>query len=90
MPTFYTEDLDIEVDEFLDDCDSNEIQEVIQWLKDSDYLPDNVATSESQQSFQDEDFDRALISLVGNRFKLTTEQEEAIMNAAKNIGCSWN
>ena len=90
MPTFYTEDLDIEVDEFLDDCDSNEIQEVIQWLKDSDYLPDNVATSESQQSFQDEDFDRALMSLVGNRFKLTTEQEEAIMNAAKNIGCSWN
>ena len=90
MPTFYTEDLDIEVDDFLDDCDSNEIQEVIQWLKDSDYLPDNVATSESQQSFQDEDFDRALISLVGNRFKLTTEQEEAIMNAAKNIGCSWN
>jgi len=85
MPTFYTEDLDIEVDEFLDDCDSNEIQEVIQWLKDSDYLPQNVATSESQQSFQDEEFDGALMNLVGNRFKLSTEDEKVIMAISNKV-----
>lgn len=79
MPTFYTEDIDIEVDEFLDDCSSTEIQEVIQWLKDSDYLPQNVATSESQQSFQDDEFDGALMNLVGKRFKLSTEDEKTIM-----------
>ena len=85
MPTFYTEDLDIEVDEFLDDCDSNEIQEVIQWLKDSDYLPQNVATSESQQSFQDEEFDGALMNLVGKRFRLSTEDEKTIMAISNKV-----
>jgi hypothetical protein len=85
MPTFYTEDLDIEVDDFLDDCSSSEIQEVIQWLKDSDYLPQNVATSEAEQSFQDAEFDGALMNLVGKRFKLTTEQEELIINLSKQI-----
>lgn len=85
MPTFYTNDLDIEVDDFLDDCSSSEIQEVIQWLKDSDYLPQNVATSEAEQSFQDAEFDGALMNLVGKRFKLTTEQEELIINLSKQI-----
>ena len=85
MPTFYTEDLDIEVDDFLDDCSSSEIQEVIQWLKDSDYLPQNVATSEVGQSFQDAEFDGALMNLVGKRFKMTPEQEEVIINISKQI-----
>jgi len=85
MPTFYTEDLDIEVDDFLDDCSSSEIQEVIQWLKDSDYLPQNVATPESQQSFQDEEFDGALMNLVGKRFKLSTGDENSIMNISNKV-----
>ena len=85
MPTFYTEDIDIEVDEFLDDCSSIEIQEVIQWLKDSDYLPQNVATSESQQSFQDEEFDGALMNLVGKRFRLSTEDEKTIMAISNKV-----
>lgn len=85
MPTFYTEDLDIEVDEFLDDCSSSEIQEVIQWLKDSDYLPQNVATSESQQSFQDAEFDEALMNLVGKRFKLSLEDEKSIMTISNKV-----
>jgi len=85
MPTFYTEDLDIEVDDFLDDCSSSEIQEVIQWLKDSDYLPQNVATSEAEQSYPDAEFDGALMNLVGKRFKMTQEQEELIINISKQI-----
>ena len=85
MPTFYTEDIDIEVDEFLDDCSSIEIQEVIQWLKDSDYLPQNVATSESQQSFQDAEFDGALMNLVGKRFKLSIEDEKTIMAISNKV-----
>lgn len=85
MPTFYTEDLDIEVDDFLDDCSESEIKKVIQWLKDSDYLPDNVANPEYEQSFQDAEYDGALMNLVGKRFKLTTEQEELIINLSNQV-----
>jgi hypothetical protein len=41
MPQFteHTDvDIDIDVDEFLDECDKYEIKEVIEWLKNSDYI----------------------------------------------------
>jgi hypothetical protein len=85
MPTFYPADLEIEVDEFLDDCDINEIEEVIQWLKDADYLKQGVKTPLEQQSSRDAEFDRALMNLVGKRFKMTKEQEELIINISKQI-----
>jgi hypothetical protein len=85
MPTFYPADLEIEVDEFLDDCDINEIEEVIQWLKDADYLHLGVKTPLEQQSSRDAEFDRALMNLVGKRFKMTKEQEELIINISKQI-----
>jgi hypothetical protein len=85
MPTFYREDLDIEVDDFLDACSSTEIEEVIQWLKDSYCLPQNVVTSEAEQSYQDTEFDGALMNLVGNRFKLSVDDEQTIMRIANKI-----
>lgn len=85
MPTFYTDDLDIEVDEFLEKCSSTEIEEVIQWLKDSDYLPQNVVTSEAEQSFQDAEFDGPLMNLVGKRFKLSVDDERTIMRIVNKI-----
>ena len=79
MPTFYTENIDIEVEEFLEDCTPREIKDVIQWLKDNDeYAGDD-------QFIQDDMFDAALINLMGKRFQLTTEQENIIMNISKNI-----
>ena len=85
MPTFYTGDLDIEVDEFLEDCTPNEIKDIIQWLKNSDYLSQNVVPSEAEQSFQDTEFDGALMNLVGNRFKLSVDDEQTIMRIANKI-----
>jgi hypothetical protein len=34
-------DIDIDVDEFLDECDRDEIKEVIEWLRDSEYIKDD-------------------------------------------------
>jgi hypothetical protein len=38
MPTFYTEDLDIYVDKFLDTCNDREIEQVIKWLREEEYI----------------------------------------------------
>jgi len=42
MPKFseYT-DVDIDVDDFLMECTSHEIEEVIDWLRDGDYITNN-------------------------------------------------
>ena len=85
MPKYYAEGIDVDVDEFLDDCTLDQIEEVFQWLKDSSYLPENMTSITTRQSFQDEEFDGALTHLVGKRFQLTTEQEAAIINITSNI-----
>ena len=36
MPTFYTESLDIDPEEFVDDCSPSEIQELVNYLKESE------------------------------------------------------
>lgn len=41
MPRFHTDDIDVEVDDFMEECSKSEIEEVIQWLKDCDYVTDN-------------------------------------------------
>lgn len=45
---------------------------------------DNYYTN-NNRTFQDDTFDAALINLMGKRFKLTTEQEELIINISKKI-----
>ena len=51
-------DVDIDVDEFLDECDSYEIGEIIEWLKDegyinSDDLDDKEPTSVLQELYEE-------------------------------------
>lgn len=85
MPTFYANDIDIDVDEFLDECSTHEIEEAIDWLRDAGYLTPLDEAIEGSQSFQDEDFNNALLKLVGNRFKLSVEDEQTIMAIANQL-----
>lgn len=86
MASIYTHvDVDVDIDEFLEVCTSSEIREVIEWLRDNAELINDDVVNDSNQSAKDEIFNEAVLKLVGNRFKLTVEQEEAIMNISKQI-----
>jgi hypothetical protein len=50
MPRFYTDDIDVEVDDFMEECSKLEIKKVIQWLKDCDYITDNDVIHENNTS----------------------------------------
>jgi restriction endonuclease len=42
MPSIYVNvDHDVDVYDFLSSCDKNEIQEVVEWLEDGDYIHNN-------------------------------------------------
>ena len=86
MASIYTHIyVDVDVDEFLEDCTSSEIREVIEWLRDNAELINDDVVNDSNQSANCEIFNEAVLKLVGNRFKLTVEQEEAIMNITNTI-----
>ena len=85
MPEFSEKmwvDVDVSVSDFLDECSSFEIREVIEWLRKNGSSNEvDIITKGSNP--QDEIFNEGLKNLIDNRFKLTTEEEELIMDIAK-------
>jgi hypothetical protein len=76
-------DVDIDVDEFLDDCSEKDIKNVIEWLKDSDYL-DNIPDS-STDNIMDITYKNALNKLYTKRVNLSLEEEEFLINLANKF-----
>jgi hypothetical protein len=83
MPTFYAEDLDIDVDEFLDTCNDREINQVIEWLREEEYIS-NYSKTETD-SINDSTFSDAVIKIQNHRISLSREEEEFILNIAKRF-----
>ena len=83
MPTFYAEDLDIDVDEFLDACSDKEINQVIEWLREEEHIS-NYSIAETD-SINDSIFNDAVIKIQNHRISLSREEEEFILNIAKRF-----
>lgn len=94
MPSFYKEveaesefidaGFDITVDEFLSECDNYDIDEVIEWLRDSQLLKEkgiDINRVSATESFYEE----AINKLHGNWNRLTKEQEDTILNIANKL-----
>jgi hypothetical protein len=88
MPTFYSEDMDISPEEFLEDCDSEEIKEVIDYLKDMGYLNQGINSINitSGQNPLDEEWEKLTTFLLNIRLSMSNEDEEIIRSIAKKYG----
>ena len=89
MPNFNEYDLDfdisanISVKTFLSECDSNDINDVINWLKRNGELKDNEtyqANSISQEMFYEQ-----LDKIYNNYYQLTNEEQTLIEKIAKRF-----
>jgi hypothetical protein len=81
MPSFYVEDVDISVSEFLDSCSSKERKELIKLLQvDNYYFRDEDNENALEKEFNDE-----VIKLLGKRHSLTNEEEELILKITKKF-----
>ena len=78
MPYFETnpDEIEVDVDDFISACSSNEIKELIQALKDDGHLDEGEL---------DNDFDIAIRKLSGNSWRLSKEDEETILKIANKI-----
>lgn len=77
-------DVDIDVDDFLDDCSSEEIEQVLQWLRDNDYL-DGTFSLTGKESINEQEYISALTKLRDNWLSLSREEEDIILNIAKRF-----
>jgi hypothetical protein len=89
MPNFNEYDLDFDINvnisvrEFLSECDSNDINDVINWLKRNGDLKDNEtyqANSITQEMFYEQ-----LDKIYNNYYQLTNEEQTLIEKIAKRF-----
>jgi hypothetical protein len=84
MPSFYVDDIDIDVDEFLSACSTSERKELIEALVEDGYIKrDAILTPENKS--RNPLFDDACTKLIGNSWRLSKEDEEVIMDISKKI-----
>ena len=84
MPSFYTEDIDIEVDEFLENCSTNEIKEVIDWLEEDGQLNYGFNIT-GRESINERMFLESLYKIKDNWIGLSKEEEDIILNISKRF-----
>lgn len=86
MPSFYVEELDITVSEFVNACTVRERDELINFLSKNGYieLKEHVDTRSDMSAFE-AFFEEHLDVLHGKWNRLSNEEEETIMNIAKKF-----
>jgi hypothetical protein len=78
MPTFYTEDLDIDVDEFISSCTGYEIDQLIKALIEDGHIKPNAINNEDKLGFTESEFFRKLDKLKGVYYNIDSEDLEFI------------
>ena len=84
MPTFYSDDIDIDPSDFVDACDRQEIQELIDVLIEDGYLKQTARpVSETEEdNLMDLTYKNAIEKLLDKRIYLTLEEEQFIIKLA--------
>jgi hypothetical protein len=87
MPTFYAEDIDIDVDEFLSACSSREKEELIDALIEDRYLKENCKVDYKYEllSVPESFYIDAIDKIKGRWNMLTQEEEEIILKIASRF-----
>ena len=82
MPTFYAEDINIDVNEFLNACNSREIQELIDALIHDGHIEKPREKSNQNMGVDEQIFEHKLSKLHGMWNRLSKEDEETIVKIA--------
>lgn len=85
MPTFSSDDFDIDAEEYITSCSSSEIEELIEYLIQEEYIKKDSAVDYSGLSIPEQDFEDALNKLHGKYRTLSTEEEETVKAIAKRF-----
>lgn len=90
MPNFETSEfvdlaIDVDIDEFLNECSSNEIEDVIEYLIDNNFISEDRKIIPQNLSFDEEQLHKNLNKIKDNYYLLSEEEEELIKQIANKF-----
>ena len=88
MPTFYEEtEFNISTDDFLEECDKDEIENIIDYLEEMGYLKNFKRSNDVSSSigFLEDEFQEKIQKISESRHRLTLEEEEMIKKISDRL-----
>ncbi len=85
MPDFYVDNLDISPSEFIDECSSEEITQLIQILIEDGYIDTQTVIESNTENPDDELFAQSLLKISEYKYRLTNEEEKLISKIANRL-----
>jgi hypothetical protein len=83
MPSFTPDDVDVDVDDFMYQCNNREIKEVIEYLIEEGHIePQQVVGSNTSLSLLEYEFNEMLQKIQENRLRLTPEEDALLKKIA--------
>lgn len=82
MPEFETS-IDIDIDDFISECNSREIKDLIEFLVEDGYLPESILTDTPK--IENTYWNQEVQKLTDNQWKLSVEDEQTILNITKKL-----
>lgn len=73
------------VETFLNGCDSNEINEIITYLRENNYLNKNHHLSLKNKSYIDVEWEKIIDTLAKGRLRLSNEDENIIKQISNKL-----
>lgn len=84
MPSFYVDEIDIEVGEFLDSCSKRDIKNLIEYLiEDGHISKDSNLTPIKNRNIFDDEWDEIIGNLKDKRLVMSDEDELLIKKISK-------
>lgn len=84
MPSFYVEDVDVEVGEFLDACSKREIKTLIEYLIEDGHIGrDTQFVPNKNRNHFDDEWDSIIGNLRSKRLIISDEDEKLIREISK-------
>jgi hypothetical protein len=86
MPSFYEEaEFDIDPCDFLDECNSREIEDIIEYLEENGYLKNHDKSYTKAGGLLEEEFQERIQKISESRHRLTLEEEETIKKISERL-----
>jgi hypothetical protein len=83
MPRFTGDDFDVDVDDFLYECNDWDIKEIIQYLIENDYISEKqLEVEDGNLTFIEQEFNEMIAKIVDNRLRLTAEEDALLKKIA--------
>ena len=83
MPYFTPDDVDVDVDDFMYQCNNREIKEVIEYLIEEGHIePKQVVRSNASLSLIEYEFNEIIEKIQENRIRLTAEEDVLLKKIA--------